>query len=91
MGTIDARGLGKAYKQYPNRWSRLAEWITRGAGERDSRELLTALDNLGVSHGESAQTIHTSVSATTLGRVTAARPSLIGQIRPVDPAGARSS
>jgi predicted Zn-dependent peptidase len=46
----------------------LAEWITRGAGERDSRDLLTALDNLGVSHGESAHTIHTSVSAATLGR-----------------------
>ncbi len=48
--------------------SMLAEWITRGAGDRDSRELLTALDNLGVSHGEGAQTLHTSVSAATLGR-----------------------
>ena len=48
--------------------SMLAEWITRGAGELDSRELLTALDNLGVSHGEGAQTLHTSVSAATLGR-----------------------
>jgi predicted Zn-dependent peptidase len=46
----------------------LAEWITRGAGDRDSFELLTALDNLGVSHGESAQTLHTSISAATLGR-----------------------
>ncbi|HWE37299.1 MAG TPA: pitrilysin family protein [Isosphaeraceae bacterium] len=46
----------------------LADWIGRGAGERDSRELLTALDNLGVSHGESAQTVHTSLSAATLGR-----------------------
>jgi predicted Zn-dependent peptidase len=46
----------------------LAEWIGRGAGERDSHELLTALDNLGVSHGESAQSLHTSVSAATLGR-----------------------
>ena len=27
--------------------SMLAEWITRGAGDLDSRELLTALDNLG--------------------------------------------
>ncbi len=45
-----------------------AEWITRGAGDRDSRELLTALDNLGVSHGESAQTLHTSIAAATLGR-----------------------
>ena len=48
--------------------SMLAEWITRGAGDRDSRELLTALDNLGVSHGEGAQTLHTSVSGATLSR-----------------------
>jgi predicted Zn-dependent peptidase len=48
--------------------SMLSEWITRGAGERDSRELLSALDNLGVSHGESAQTLHTSLAAATLGR-----------------------
>ncbi len=46
----------------------VAEWITRGAGSRDSRQLLTALDNLGVSHSESAQTLHTSLSAATLGR-----------------------
>jgi predicted Zn-dependent peptidase len=45
-----------------------AEWISRGAGPRDSRELLTALDNLGVSHAESAQTLHTSIAAATLGR-----------------------
>jgi predicted Zn-dependent peptidase len=45
-----------------------AEWISRGAGPRDSRELLTALDNLGVSHAESAQTVHTSLAGATLGR-----------------------
>ena len=27
MGTITVTGLGKAYKQYPTRWGRLAEWI----------------------------------------------------------------
>ncbi len=43
-----------------------AEWITRGAGSRDSRELLTALDNLGVSHAESAQTLHTCLAGATL-------------------------
>lgn len=48
--------------------SMLSEWITRGAGDLDSFELLTALDNLGVNHGESAQTLHTSVAAATLGR-----------------------
>ena len=46
----------------------LAEWVTRGAGDRDSRGVLTALDNLGVSHGEGAQTVHTGLSAATLGR-----------------------
>ncbi len=46
----------------------LAEWVTRGAGERDSRELLNALDNLGVSHHEGAQSVHVGVSAATLGR-----------------------
>ena len=45
-----------------------AEWISRGAGPRDSRELLTALDNLGVSHAESAQTLHTSLAVATLAR-----------------------
>jgi predicted Zn-dependent peptidase len=45
-----------------------AEWIMRGAGSRDSRELLTALDNLGISHAESAQTLHSSLAVATLGR-----------------------
>jgi len=48
--------------------SMVAEWITRGAGDLDSRGLISALDNLGVSHSESAQMAHTSVSAATLGR-----------------------
>src|SRR4051794_34552161 len=48
--------------------SMLSEWISRGAGGRDSHELLSALANLGVSHGESAQTLHTSIGAATLGR-----------------------
>jgi predicted Zn-dependent peptidase len=46
----------------------LSEWIMRGAGARDSHALLSALDNLGVSHGASAQTVHSSVAAATLGR-----------------------
>lgn len=27
MGSISVRNLGKAYKQYPTRWSRLADWL----------------------------------------------------------------
>lgn len=28
MGSISVRGLGKAYRQYSTRWSRLAEWLS---------------------------------------------------------------
>jgi len=28
MGSITVKQLGKAYKQYPSRWSRLAEWLS---------------------------------------------------------------
>ncbi|MFO0951144.1 MAG: pitrilysin family protein [Isosphaeraceae bacterium] len=52
----------------PGASSMLTEWITRGAGELDSRELLSALDNLGVNHAESSHTLHASISAATLGR-----------------------
>lgn len=30
MGTIVVEKLGKAYRQYPSKWARLAEWITPG-------------------------------------------------------------
>src|SRR5262249_44721194 len=46
----------------------LVEWVTRGAGARDAREVLPARDNLGITHTESAQTLHTSVAASALGR-----------------------
>src|SRR6476659_867992 len=31
MGTLVVEGLGKAYRQYPSQWSRLAEWVLPGA------------------------------------------------------------
>jgi len=34
MGSIRVNKLGKAYKQYDNRWSRLAEWVIPGAAAR---------------------------------------------------------
>jgi lipopolysaccharide transport system ATP-binding protein len=34
MGSIRINGLGKAYKQYPTRWSRLLEWMVPFAGVR---------------------------------------------------------
>ena len=38
MGTITVSNLGKAYKQYLTRWSRLAEWVLPG---RNARHTLT--------------------------------------------------
>jgi lipopolysaccharide transport system ATP-binding protein len=34
MGQIQVNNLGKAYKQYPGRWARLAEWLTPGNAVR---------------------------------------------------------
>ncbi len=34
MGTIVVEKLGKAYRQYPNKWARLAEWLIPGGRSR---------------------------------------------------------
>jgi lipopolysaccharide transport system ATP-binding protein len=44
MGTIVVSNLGKAYKQYPNRWARLREWIT--PGDRPRHQLKWVLQGI---------------------------------------------
>ena len=46
----------------------LADLLTRGAGERDSRELSLALDNLGLDRDESVGTLHVRFWGATLAR-----------------------
>ncbi len=46
----------------------LAELVTRGAGQRDSRELMLALDNLGLDRSESVGVMHTRFWGTTIAR-----------------------
>lgn len=46
----------------------VAEVLTRGAGDRDSRALSLALDNLGVDRGESCGAFNITLSAGTLAR-----------------------
>lgn len=46
----------------------LSDLITRGAGDRDSRELTLALDNLGLDRDESVGTIHMRFWGATLAR-----------------------
>jgi predicted Zn-dependent peptidase len=46
----------------------LGELLTRGAGERDSRELVLALNNLGLDRSESVGTIHTRLWGATVAK-----------------------
>jgi predicted Zn-dependent peptidase len=46
----------------------LADWILRGAGKRNSRELTAYLDGLGVSRSSHAETVFLRLSATMLGK-----------------------
>jgi lipopolysaccharide transport system ATP-binding protein len=52
MGTIVVTQLGKAYKQYPNRWSRLREWITPGHAKRHQLKWVLQDINFTVNPGE---------------------------------------
>ena len=46
----------------------LADLITRGAGDRDSRELTLAMDNLGLDSSESVGSIHMRFWGATVAR-----------------------
>lgn len=52
MGTITVNNLGKAYKQYPTRWSRLAEWLTPGHRPRHTLKWVLQDINFTVNPGE---------------------------------------
>lgn len=52
MGTITVTNLGKAYKQYPSRWSRLIEWVTPGHRPLHTLKWVLREINFSVSPGE---------------------------------------
>jgi lipopolysaccharide transport system ATP-binding protein len=52
MGTITVTNLGKAYKQYPTRWSRLAEWLIPLSKLRHSLKWVMQDVNFTVKPGE---------------------------------------
>jgi lipopolysaccharide transport system ATP-binding protein len=52
MGKICVKGLGKAYKQYPTRWSRLREWLWPFAGPRHSLHWILQDVDFEISPGE---------------------------------------
>lgn len=52
MGSIIVTQLGKAYKQYPSRWSRLAEWLIPFSKERHTMKWVLKDLNFSVNPGE---------------------------------------
>lgn len=52
MGSITVTNLGKAYKQYPNHWSRLLEWLIPFSKPRHSLRWVLRDVNFTVNSGE---------------------------------------
>lgn len=52
MGTITVSNLGKAYKQYPNRWARLLEWVSPFQQRRHTLKWVLQDINFTVQPGE---------------------------------------
>ncbi|WP_342246007.1 ABC transporter ATP-binding protein [Pseudomonas sp. OTU5201] len=52
MGKICVNGLGKAYKHYPTRWSRLREWLWPFSGPRHSLHWILQGVEFEISPGE---------------------------------------
>lgn len=52
MGSITVSNLGKAYKQYPTRWSRLREWLTPGKRQYHQIKWVLQDINFAVQPGE---------------------------------------
>lgn len=52
MGAIHVSGLGKAYKHYPTRWSRLGEWLLPVRGPRHTLKWILQDISFHVSPGE---------------------------------------
>lgn len=52
MGSITVSQLGKAYKQYPSRWSRLAEWLIPFSKERHTMKWVLQDLSFTVNAGE---------------------------------------
>ncbi|AEC21709.1 ABC-type transporter, ATPase component [Pusillimonas sp. T7-7] len=52
MGTITASNLGKAYKQYANRWGRLVEWVWPGKRQRHTLKWVMQDVSFTVQPGE---------------------------------------
>lgn len=83
MGTITVSNLGKAYKQYPTRWSRLAEWLTPGHRPRHSLKWVLQGVNFTVQPGEAVGIIgiNGAGKSTLLKMITGTTQPTTGEVR----------
>ncbi|HBM65962.1 MAG TPA: sugar ABC transporter ATP-binding protein [Pseudomonas sp.] len=83
MGTISVSNLGKAYKQYPTRWSRLAEWITPGHRPRHSLKWVLQGISFTVNPGEAVGIIgiNGAGKSTLLKMITGTTQPTTGEVR----------
>jgi lipopolysaccharide transport system ATP-binding protein len=83
VGTITVTNLGKAYKQYPNRWARLAEWL--GLRSKPSYTLKWVLQNINftVNPGEAVGIIgiNGAGKSTLLKMITGISQATIGSVQ----------
>lgn len=82
MGRIQVNNLGKAYKQYPGRWSRLAEWLTPGNTVRHQLKWVLQDINFNVEPGEAVGIIgiNGAGKSTLLKLITGTAQSTTGQV-----------
>lgn len=60
MGNINVNGLGKAFRQYSSRWSRLVEWVAPWAGSRHLDHWVLRNLNFSVQAGEAVALVGTN-------------------------------
>jgi lipopolysaccharide transport system ATP-binding protein len=82
MGTISVQNLGKAYKQYPSRWSRLAEWMIPFSKPRHKMKWVLQDLNFTIQAGEAVGIvgINGAGKSTLLKMITGTTQATVGKV-----------